>query len=149
WNEVRVKGGAYGSGFQVTRSGSMRFYSYRDPRVDETLARFDAAGQWLQSFEPDEDEMTGYIVSTVAGLDAPHKPRDAARRQDGWFFAGLTPEDRAITRNQVISSDARTVRSLAPAVSALSEQRMACVFGSRAILERTKEPFETIDLLSD
>lgn len=29
WTEVRVKGGAYGAGFQTTRSGSSRFYSYR------------------------------------------------------------------------------------------------------------------------
>lgn len=45
WTEVRVKGGAYGAGFQTTRSGSSRFYSYRDPRIDETVERFRTSGR--------------------------------------------------------------------------------------------------------
>lgn len=51
--------------------GFARFYSYRDPGVDGTLARFDAAADWLAAFEPDEAEMEGYIVATVAAHDAP------------------------------------------------------------------------------
>ena len=35
WNEVRVKGGAYGVGFQALDAGNMRFYTYRDPHLDE------------------------------------------------------------------------------------------------------------------
>ena len=31
WNEVRVKGGAYGCGCQGGASGKVGFYSYRDP----------------------------------------------------------------------------------------------------------------------
>ena len=31
WNEVRVKGGAYGVGFRRGEEGFARFYSYRDP----------------------------------------------------------------------------------------------------------------------
>ena len=45
WNEIRVKGGAYGAGFQATRVGSMRFYTYRDPRIDESIERMAAAGR--------------------------------------------------------------------------------------------------------
>ena len=47
WNEVRVKGGAYGAGFGAARTGNMRFYSYRDPHLDETLARFAESAAWL------------------------------------------------------------------------------------------------------
>lgn len=43
WTEVRVKGGAYGAGFGAARTGNLRFYSYRDPHLDETLARFAAS----------------------------------------------------------------------------------------------------------
>ena len=73
WNEVRVKGGAYGAGFQAARSGSVRFYSYRDPHLDETLERFNGTPAWLAAFDPAPEEMDGYVVSTVAGFDAPLK----------------------------------------------------------------------------
>ncbi len=39
--------------------------------------------------------MDGYVVSTVAGFDAPLKARALARRQDGDYFGGRTPEARA------------------------------------------------------
>ncbi len=52
WNEVRVKGGAYGVGFRRGEEGFARFYSYRDPGVDGTLARFDAAADWLARSSP-------------------------------------------------------------------------------------------------
>ncbi len=75
WNEVRVKGGAYGTGFRRAATGSARFHSYRDPGIDGTIARFDAAGAWLAEFSSDADEMEGYVVSTTASHDAPVKPR--------------------------------------------------------------------------
>ncbi len=37
WNEVRVKGGAYGAGFKATRTGTVMFYSFRDPNLDHTV----------------------------------------------------------------------------------------------------------------
>jgi Zn-dependent M16 (insulinase) family peptidase len=44
WNEVRVKGGAYGVGFKRTTEGLRQFWSFRDPAVDATLGRYDGAG---------------------------------------------------------------------------------------------------------
>ena len=36
WNEVRVKGGAYGAGFQTARTGNLRFYSGSATRTSTT-----------------------------------------------------------------------------------------------------------------
>ncbi len=106
WNEVRVKGGAYGAGFGATRTGNLRFYSYRDPHLDETLARFAASAAWLEAFDPKPEAMEGYVVSTVAGFDAPLKARALARRQDGDYFGGRTPETRLQTRAEMMAADA-------------------------------------------
>ena len=81
WNEVRVKGGAYGTGFKHTSENLREFWSFRDPHVDETLARYDAAAAWLSEWKPTAEEFDGYVVSTVASHDAPVKPRALARRQ--------------------------------------------------------------------
>ena len=99
-----MKGGAYGAGFQMTRPGSMRFYSYRDPHIDETVARFEGAGSWIAAFDPTPAEMDGYVVSTIAGIDVPLKARELMRRQDGQFFSHFTPEQRARVRSEVIAT---------------------------------------------
>lgn len=148
WNEVRVKGGAYGAGFRATRTGALQFYSYRDPNLDTTLARFDAAGDWLAAFEPDEDALRGYIVSTVAGIDAPKKPREIARRQDIAHFSHFAPDYRSIARNEILSTTTAGLHSLAPILDKVSSQKAICVFGNRDIIQSAQTDMNIVDLLA-
>ena len=147
WNEVRVKGGAYGCGFQTTRPGNMRFYSYRDPHIDETLNRFTEAGSWLGGFNPSESEMTGYVVSTTAAFDAPQKTRELIRRQDSQFLSGYTPEARTRIREEIISTTEGDVRDLSEIVTQMTEQRTLCTFGNEGIIRSSKQNFDVVDLL--
>ena len=149
WTEVRVKGGAYGAGFQTTRSGSSRFYSYRDPRIDETVERFRTAGDWLAGvFSPTESEMDGYVVSTVASLDAPAKARELLRRQDGLCFSGATLADRARVREEVRAARTEDVRALAPLVDAIAGAGCVCAFGNGEVIRASGEDFNVVDLLA-
>ncbi len=149
WTEVRVKGGAYGAGFQTTRSGSSRFYSYRDPRIDETVERFRTAGDWLAGvFSPTESEMDGYVVSTVASLDAPAKARELLRRQDGLYFSGATLADRARVREEVRAARTEDVRALAPSVDAIACAGCVCAFGNGEVIRASGEDFNVVDLLA-
>ena len=149
WTEVRVKGGAYGAGFQTTRSGSSRFYSYRDPRIDETVERFRTSGDWLAGvFNPTESEMDGYVVSTVASLDAPAKARELLRRQDGLYFSGATLEDRARVREEVRAAGIDDVRALASSVDAIAGAGPVCCFGNGEVIRASDEGFNVVDLLA-
>ena len=149
WTEVRVKGGAYGAGFQTTRSGSSRFYSYRDPRIDETVERFRTAGDWLAGvFSPTESEMDGYVVSTVASLDAPAKARELLRRQDGLYFSGATLASRARVREEVRAARTEDVRALAPSVDAIAGAGCVCAFGNGEVIRASGEDFNVVDLLA-
>ena len=147
WNEVRVKGGAYGVGFQTRRNGIMRFHSYRDPHLDETIARFGNASTWLADFSPSDEEMDGFVVATVASLDAPTKPRTIIRRQAAAFFCGNDPEDRRKLRDQAIATDVDAVRAFAEPIMRLADERAICVFGNREILEGSKEGLDVINLV--
>ena len=134
WTEVRVKGGAYGAGFQTTRSGSSRFYSY---------------GDWLAGvFNPTESEIDGYVVSTVASLDAPAKARELLRRQDGLYFSGATLEDRARVREEVRAAGIDDVRALASSVDAIAGAGPVCCFGNGEVIRASGEGFNVVDLLA-
>ena len=147
WNEVRVKGGAYGVGFRSMRMGSMRFYSYRDPHLDETLERFAQASDWLGSFEPSAEDMEGFVVATVAGLDAPNKPRSLIRKQGAEFFGDCTEEKRLRMRSEAASATPDDIRALAPVLGRMADEQAVCVFGSRDILESAKVDLEIIELM--
>lgn len=147
WNEVRVKGGAYGVGFQAKRRGDLRFYSYRDPHLDETVRRFAQAGPWLSAFAPTQEALEGFVVATVAALDAPLKARALLRRQDTDFFCGYTRAERLAVREEALQADGRTLRAFAPDVQAVMAADARCVFGSREIIEGSKLGWDIIPLM--
>lgn len=144
WNEVRVKGGAYGVGFKHTTEGLMQFWSYRDPAVDATLARYDGATAWLAGWEPTEDELTGYVVATIGAHDAPVKPRQLARRQDQARFGGRAAGWRDEVRAQELAVTPSELRALAgPLADGASDQGI-CVFGSREAIEASGIAFASV-----
>ncbi|WP_322155992.1 insulinase family protein [Paratractidigestivibacter sp.] len=135
WNEVRVKGGAYGTGFRHGAAGTRAFWSYRDPAIDGTLGRYDGCAPWLAEWDGTEEELTGYIVSTVAAHDAPVKPRALARRQDVARF-NLLPEGR---RDQVRAEELAVtrddLRALAASLADAEPASSVCILGGRDALE--------------
>ena len=148
WNEVRVLGGAYGCGFRCSNLSQLQFYSFRDPAVDPTVERFEKAAGWLASWDPTSDEFAGYVVSTVAGLDAPVRPRAMARRQDGLRLAGKPDTWRLDLRNQVLGCDADAVRALSRPLSHLGEgTRGICVFGGRDQVAASELDLDVVELM--
>lgn len=147
WNEVRVKGGAYGVGFRRTPEGFGRFYSFRDPAVDPTIERFDAAGSWLASFDPSEEEMEGYIVSTVASHDAPAKPRQVARRQDAQFFCEKPVGYRERLRAEKLATTPEKLRACSAVLDEVARRGSVCVFGGEEVVRASAEEFDVIELM--
>lgn len=147
WNEVRVKGGAYGVGFRRTPEGFGRFYSFRDPAVDPTIERFDAAGSWLASFDPSEEEMEGYIVSTVASHDAPAKPRQVARRQDAQFFCEKPAGYRERLRVEKLATTPEKLRACSAVLDEVARRGSVCVFGGEEVVRASAEELDVIELM--
>ena len=101
---IREKGGAYGGGASFDAdSAAFAFYSYRDPRLADTLADFDRALDWLQgSHAPALLEEA--ILGVIRRLDKPRSPAGAAVH---WFYSDLHGRDaafRAKFRAQVLAT---------------------------------------------
>lgn len=147
WQQVRVLGGAYGCSFATNVSGLSCFTSYRDPHLDETVSRFKASPRWISEFSPSAEELEGYIVSCVAGMDSPLKPKELIRRQDSMFFSGYTYEERARIRAEVIACTVEDVRDDAKYLKEMCERAKMCVVGARQILESNEAGLKLIELV--
>ena len=92
---VREKGGAYGSGAgQDSADAVFRFFSYRDPRLADTLADFDASLAWLQSSELEAQKLEEAILGVVSSIDKPGSPAGEAKQAYHSALFGRTPEQR-------------------------------------------------------
>lgn len=100
---VREQGGAYGGGAAYdSDSGSFRFYSYRDPRLGETLADFDASLAWLQSQDHPWRTVEEAILGVISHLDKPGSPAGEAKRAFHNLLNGRSPEQRKRYRERVL-----------------------------------------------
>ena len=146
WNAIRVKGGAYGCGFRMTNSGLMGCYTYRDPNLDDSIQAMRDASKWLAAFDPTKDELNGYVISTVATIDAPTKPKQTAMRQDVDAITHRDPSWRERTREEALDATVDAIRSLAEPLERFAESDHRCVFGNKDILSRSRLQFSVSDI---
>ena len=147
WNEIRVKGGAYGCGFRAAADRQLAFYTYRDPAIDPSIDRIAGAGAWLGELDTDRDTFEGYIVSTVSGNDAPVKPYALTKRLNGAYFSKRTPGYREQLRSEMLATTPERLRELGSDVAQVAEKAPRCVFGGREIIEASKAGWNVVDLL--
>ncbi len=101
---VREQGGAYGGGAsQDNNSAAFRFYSYRDPRLTETLADFDASLKWLAETEHQPQALEEAILGVVGSIDKPGSPAGEAKSTYQAELFGRTREKRELFRNRVVA----------------------------------------------
>ncbi len=100
---IREQGGAYGSGAGYdSDSGSFRFFSYRDPRLAETLEDFDKSVTWLLENKHEPNSLEEAILGVVSSIDRPESPAGEAL---GAFYAqlhGRSAEQRRAFRQRVL-----------------------------------------------
>jgi len=100
---IREQGGAYGGGAsQDSGIAAFRFYSYRDPRLWETLEDFDASINWLRTETLDQRQLEEAILGIVGSLDKPSSPAGEAKQHFHNRLFGRTHEQREAFRQQVL-----------------------------------------------
>lgn len=101
---IREQGGAYGGGAAYDGNAcAFRFYSYRDPRLAETLADFDASLDWLHSSKHQPDQLEEALLGIFADMDKPLSPSGEARQAFHNKLYGRTVAQRQQLRERLLS----------------------------------------------
>ncbi len=101
---IREQGGAYGGGASQDSSiAAFRFFSYRDPRLAETLDDFDASIRWLVERAPDPQALEEAVLGVIASFDRPGSPAGEARQDFHNRRFGRGHEQRMAFRQQLLA----------------------------------------------
>ena len=147
WNNIRVKGGAYGCMNNYARSGNSYLVSYRDPNLEKTNEIFEKSVDYTESFEVSERDMTKYIIGTVSSMDTPLTPSAKGARSMSAWMTGLSFQDVQKERDEVLSCGCPQIRALAPYLKAILSQNCLCVIGNEEKLEEQKDMFGRLESL--
>ncbi len=144
WQNIRVKGGAYGCMSSFNRLGDSYFVSYRDPNLEKTNEVYEGVVDYLRGFSVNERDMTKYIIGTMSNIDTPMTPATKGDRSMNLYMNHVSVETIQKERNQILTAGEEDIRALADLVEAALKQNNFCVIGNEEKIEEQKELFMEI-----
>jgi presequence protease len=148
WNNVRVKGGAYGCmcGFSGV-DGDGYFTSYRDPNLRETNQIYENTAEYVRNFTAEERDITKYIIGTFSMLDAPLTPQNKGKRSLSMYIAGITVDDLQQEREEILNVTVDAIRELSGIVKSITDAGNICVIGNESKVVANKDMFKEVKSL--
>ena len=144
WQNVRVKGGAYGCMSNFSRLGEGYFMSYRDPNLEKTNAIYEGVPEYLRNFTVSERDMTKYIIGTMSGIDRPMTPAAKGDRSMNLYMNRVSEEMIREERNQILDAKEEDIKALADSVEAVLSCNQFCVIGNEEKIKEQKQLFGEI-----
>lgn len=129
-------------------NGDSFLVSYRESNIKDTNRIFEEAADYVKSFDVSDRDMIKYIIGTIGGMDSPLTPSMKGKRAFDAYIKGTTTEDIQKTRDEVLSTNVETIRSLAPIIDLLNTDKHFCVVGSSDMINNSKEMFDKIEPLA-
>lgn len=144
WINIRVKGGAYGCMSSFLRTGESYFVSYRDPNLGKTNEIYEKIPEFVKNFDPDERDMTKYIIGTFGSLDTPMNPEAKGSRSMSAYLQHITYEDIQKERDDILNATPEDIRKLADVIAAILEDDCFCVVGNENAIRAESGLFMSI-----
>ena len=145
WNNVRVKGGAYGCMSGFSQDGIGYFVSYRDPNLKETIDIFEKAADYIENFNCSERDMTKFIIGTMADIDSPLTPYDEGIASLGAYLSHKSDKDKQKNRDDVLNCNIDRIRELADYIREIMKADAICVVGAEDKINANKDLFLNIE----
>jgi len=125
---IREQGGAYGGGATFDGStGSFRFYSYRDPRLTETLSDFDASIEWVLNETHTEEALEEAILGVIGSMDKPGSPAGEAQSDFYVYLHGRSLAYREAFRAKILAVTIEQLKQVARTYLTKENENIAVV----------------------
>lgn len=139
WNEVRVKGGAYGTGFVASKNGNVGFYSYRDPSPMNLVKAAQGTADFLIQASQSDIALDQMIIGSIASGEPLLSPASKVRIADSLYFQGVQYEERVRNRKKILAMKKEDLQKYGEMLSKVIPDSSICVIGSKEKIEECKE----------
>jgi Zn-dependent M16 (insulinase) family peptidase len=146
WDEVRVKGGAYGCMVSYgVESGELAMVSYRDPNLKRTLDVYRGIASYVQGLPLTQEALDTLKIGYMGGVDRPktfaQKNREVWRRK----LVGVSQSEMQIMRDAVLSATIEDMRALSVVLEPFASGGSISVVGSASAVEKDRELFGSVE----
>jgi Zn-dependent M16 (insulinase) family peptidase len=148
WDEIRVKGGAYGGGLYARAEGDIGFLSWRDPVPARSLEYYAKASAPLRALAAGDESLDRYIVGAVGDTDPCFTAQEEARYAADLYFAGRSFEDVQRVRGEMLSTTKADMARFADVLDGLDGQSSICVIGGAAGIASCSNVLDTVEAVT-
>ncbi len=156
WEEVRVRGGAYGGFCRLDpRTGTFLFLSYRDPNVEKTVDIYDRAADFLKRLHLSRDDIDKSIIGIIGDMDTYELPDTKGFSSTVRYLTGETDALRQQRRDEIFGTNIADFHRLGEALAHVRDHGSIVVLGadeairraeSRLALERIESAIPAADI---
>jgi len=144
WNQIRVKGGAYGSLHVHRRNGSFALGSYRDPNIRETLAVYDNLPEYVEQLDVSDEELNKYIIGTMSPLEQPKSALSKGLTALNRLKSGLTAQDIVQLKEEILATTTDELSALGQDIERVLDESTIVVIGNKAQIDNEEDIFDEV-----
>ncbi len=144
YKKLRVQGGAYGgsSRYDASQGGVLRLTSYRDPRLQDTVADFNGFCEFVRSAEFDQAALDKARIGLIGEIDYILSPKTAGNMALQDYYLGIDEARRKAFRDGLFSVTLADIKEKAlPLVELAFADAPKGVIGSREAIEKANAAF--------
>ena len=133
WNEIRVQGGAYGTGLLLRDTGLATAYTYRDPDCARSRGAIGRTAAYLAAAASEPQEAN--IIGAISDAEPLLLPRLQGAVADTWLLKGMTQADRCRLRHEMLDTLPEQLAACGAQIGRALDEGVVCVLGPRTQLE--------------
>lgn len=133
WNEIRVQGGAYGTGLLLRDTGLATAYTYRDPDCARSRGAIGRTAAYLAAAASEPQEAN--IIGAISDAEPLLSPRLQGAVADTWLLKGMTQADRCRLRHEMLDTLPEQLDACGAQIGRALDEGVVCVLGPRTQLE--------------
>ena len=145
WDEIRVRGGAYGGSFRVQQDGDGGYLSWNDPKPGRSLGCYDKSGDALRAFAKGDASLDRYIVSAVASTEPYETPSAEVESAATRYLQGRIPEDVQRLRAEMLRTTKGDLLKFADVLDGLVRDGSICVVGGGAAFDSATNQLQHVE----
>lgn len=147
WNEIRVKGGAYGALYNHQRNGQFALSSYRDPNIRKTLEAYKGLPDYVEQIELSDSELLKYIIGTISPMEQPKSAFSKGLTAFNRLKTGVNREELVRLKEEILAVDSKTLSALHEGLEQVLNESTVVVIGNKAQIETEKDLFDKVSEL--
>ena len=144
WNNIRVKGGAYGAMYQYRRNGDAAFVSYRDPNISQTLSTYQGIPTYIANLELTKEELDKNVIGTMSRFTRPLSALDRGMKAFAFYMTGFSYAEETAIKQAIIDATLPDLQAKAHAFKTLVDDGTYVVIGNKAQIENEADLFDDI-----